>query len=128
MVTEESGKKKALEVSGPSGDFVQGAPRPQNRGRDGMGGFDDGYGMGGYGGMGGGGYGGGELGTRRAPFQPESVRPPPHARPRPALTPPRSRPRSQATAAPTAAAAAATAAAATAMAAATAAATWAAAT
>jgi len=28
-VVEERGKQKAIEVTGPKGDFVQGAPRPQ---------------------------------------------------------------------------------------------------
>ncbi|KAL9185913.1 hypothetical protein ACHAXT_003690 [Thalassiosira profunda] len=51
VITEPNGRSKALNVTGPDGDYVQGAPRR----------MDDGYGGGGggYGGGGGGGYGDG---------------------------------------------------------------------
>jgi len=42
-VVEERGKQKAIEVTGPNGDFVQGAPRSTGRGRGGGGGYGDGY-------------------------------------------------------------------------------------
>ena len=38
-VVDERGKLKAIDVTGPRGEFVQGAPRPGGRG---------GYGQGGY--------------------------------------------------------------------------------
>jgi cold shock CspA family protein len=47
-IVEERGKRKAVDVTGPKGDFVQGAPRNSGRGR-----------AGGPGGGGGGGGGGG---------------------------------------------------------------------
>ena len=48
---EEGGKFKAIDVTGPAGDFVQGAPRSGGGGRGGGGG-----GSRGGGGRGGGGY------------------------------------------------------------------------
>jgi len=50
-VVEERGKMKAIDVSGPRGDFVQGAPRPsagRGGGGYGGGGGGGGYGRGGY--------------------------------------------------------------------------------
>jgi len=66
IVTEESGRSKAINVTGPGGAVVQGAPRPNHGGGGGGGGFPGGgggghreRGGGGYGGPGGGGGGGG---------------------------------------------------------------------
>ena len=55
---EEGGKYKAVDVTGPAGDFVQGAPRSGGGGRGGGGGGGGGRGGGGGGGggRGGGGY------------------------------------------------------------------------
>jgi len=61
--TDDNGRVKALNVTGPSGAYVKGAPKPQPRPYNGGGG---GYrGRGGYGGGGGrGGYRGGRGGYR----------------------------------------------------------------
>jgi len=77
IVTEESGRSKAINVTGPNGAVVQGAPRPNHNGvgggqggqgayggQGGGGGHREGGGRGGYGGQEGGnrGYGGGGRG------------------------------------------------------------------
>ena len=52
VVSEPNGKSKAIHVTGPDGNYVQGAPRRTNN-------YDNEYGGGGGGRGGGGGYGGG---------------------------------------------------------------------
>jgi len=51
LITEDNGRNKAVNVTGPGGDYVKGQPRRQYN--------DDGYGGGGGGGYGGGGRRGG---------------------------------------------------------------------
>lgn len=65
VVNEPNGKSKAIHVTGPDGNYVQGAPRRMsgyNDDNEGYGGGGGGGGRGGYGGGGGGGYGGGGYG------------------------------------------------------------------
>jgi len=65
-VVEENGKKKAISVTGPGGELVQGAPRQSSYDDDGRGGgYGRGGGGGGYNRGGGGGYGGGGGGYDR---------------------------------------------------------------
>ena len=64
IVAQDNGKKKAIKVTGPNGDYVKGQERPpmqyDNDGgyRGGRGGYRGGRGRGGYGGYRGGGRGG----------------------------------------------------------------------
>merc|ERR1719461_2333952 len=60
VVVQDDGRRKAVNVTGPGGDYVKGQPRDNFGGGGGRGGFGGGggYGGGGYGG-GRGGYGGG---------------------------------------------------------------------
>ncbi|CAI5969220.1 unnamed protein product [Closterium sp. NIES-64] len=57
--TSEDGRTKAVNVTGPAGSYVKGAPR-----RDGYGGGGGRFGGGGFGGRGGGRFGGGRGGGR----------------------------------------------------------------
>ncbi|GJP50958.1 hypothetical protein CLOM_g10113 [Closterium sp. NIES-68] len=57
--TSEDGRTKAVNVTGPGGSYVKGAPR-----RDGYGGGGGRFGGGGFGGRGGGRFGGGRGGGR----------------------------------------------------------------
>ena len=39
-VVEDQGKMKAIDVTGPAGDYVQGVPRDMGRSRHGHGGYE----------------------------------------------------------------------------------------